>query len=285
MEAQYIGEVFRLGGSGKDLIEDLKENRAMLVDTPIDCANLHLEVGTDLHEGSSWCSLNQDATKIPVGAVNHFSGVDYNERSAMATDAGGLHLRFTNAHASTVEQLARAHRISEAVNCFQTLDSNAWFFRTEIRPEVQRVYCEANEGKPGAAPFSLSAQGKEKLAQGTKEIFQDWDKYLRSNHPGFSSYGATVGEHDGAEQEKHTRVVGPSEAHWNSFHERYGWFKDVLADVEDFVRSEVVANYSAAREDRRVQMQAKQAERKERRRLRLQSSLPQKEEIFLRRLL
>jgi hypothetical protein len=158
------------------------------------------------------------------------------------------------------------------------LDPNVWFLRTEIRPEVQRLYCEANEGKPGAAPFSLSARGKEKLAQGTKEILRDWDKYLRSNHPGFSSYGATVGEHDGAEQEKHTRVVGPSEAHWNSFHERYGWFKDVLAEVEDFVRSEVMANYSAAGEERSAQRQAKQAERNEKRRLRRQPAPSQNEE-------
>jgi len=181
------------------------------------------------------------------------------ESSTMAADADRSHLRFADEHTSTGDAPAPAHWISEATACFQSLDSNRWLLRTEVQAEVQRHFCEANEGKPGAIPFSLSVQGKENLARGVEDILRDWEKYLRLKFPGFSSYDATVGEHDGAEQEKHTRVVGPSEAHWKSFLERYTWFRGVLAEVEDFVRSNVETNNAMARK-RRAQKRAKRTD-------------------------
>ena len=181
------------------------------------------------------------------------------ESSTMAADADRSHLRFADEHTSTGDAPAPAYWISEATACFQSLDSNRWLLRTEVQAEVQRHFCEANEGKPGAIPFSLSVQGKENLARGVEDILRDWEKYLRLKFPGFSSYDATVGEHDGAEQEKHTRVVGPSEAHWKSFLERYTWFRGVLAEVEDFVRSNVETNNAMARK-RRAQKRAKRTD-------------------------
>ena len=94
------------------------------------------------------------------------------ESSTMAADADRSHLRFADEHTSTGDAPAPAHWISEATACFQSLDSNRWLLRTEVQAEVQRHFCEANEGKPGAIPFSLSVQGKENLARGVEDILR-----------------------------------------------------------------------------------------------------------------
>lgn len=57
---------------------------------------------------------------------------------------------------------------------------------------MQAFYCSENVGRVGPRSIKASQDCSECIGAFSSQLLSDWDGYLKTNHPGFSSFTNTV---------------------------------------------------------------------------------------------
>jgi hypothetical protein len=93
---------------------------------------------------------------------------------------------------------------------FDRLDRGQWYTRThmlcvafdghrlaprllgEVRRDMRVLYCTDNLRRVSPCKYQVSADALQCLAPLAEHLLSDWDTYLKTKHPGFSSFTNTV---------------------------------------------------------------------------------------------